>query len=190
MRRVPVLLLPVLLTLPPGLAWGTTFIAKDFDKLVAEAEEIFVGTVIATESRKLPSGAIVTDVTFSSLRVLKGGEGTGETILRVLGGTVGSETLKLAGVPRFELGVTYLVFSKGNGKVIFPVVGGDQGLFQIKRDPTTGDELVFDSYGMVITRPSVREATGGSGFQKDRNMPPVPVLLDAFIQAIKNRIGR
>lgn len=190
MGRVLIPFLWVLLTIPAGLAWGTTFAAKNFDQLVTEAEQVFIGTVTATQSRRLASGAIVTDVTFSSLRVLKGGGALEEIVLQVLGGTVGDETLRMAGVPEFGMGVRYLVFSKGNGTVIFPVVGGDQGLFQVKRDPTTGVDLVFDATGMAITSASVREALGMPGFEKHGLGPPSPVPLEAFSQAIKARLER
>ena len=177
----------LVLTNPAGLVWGDSFIQKNFHQLVVEAEQIFVGTVTASQSRKLPTGAIVTDVTFSSLRVLKGSVAPGDLVLIVLGGSVDGETLKLGGFPEFRLGVTYLIFSKDNGTVIFPVVGGTQGLFQIKRDPTTAEELVFNAHGMPITSPTVTDAISAS--TPGPLHPPSPLTLDAFVQAIKNRLS-
>lgn len=74
---------------------------------------------------RLPTGLIVTDVTFAGIRLLKGSAGR-EIILRFLGGTVGDEVLEVADWPRLDVGQAYLVFTKDNGRSIFPVVGGDQ----------------------------------------------------------------
>ena len=189
MRRVLILMLLALMTIPGGLVRGDSFVHKEFDQLVTEAEQIFVGTVTASQSRKLPTGAIVTDVTFSSLRVLKGSEARGDIVLTVLGGSVEGETLKVGGFPEFRLGVTYLIFSKDNGTAIFPVVGGAQGMFQIKQDPTTGEELVLDAHGMAITSPTVTDAISTSASTPGPLRPPSPVTLDAFVQAIKNRLS-
>jgi hypothetical protein len=179
----------LVLTTPAGLVWGDSFIQKNFHQLVVEAEQIFVGTVTASQSRKLPTGAIVTDVTFSSLRVLKGSEAPGDIVLTVLGGSVDGETLKVGGFPEFRLGVTYLIFSKDNGTAIFPVVGGAQGMFQIKRDPTTGEELVLDAHGMAITSPTVTDAISTSAPTPGLLQRASPVTLDAFVRAIKNRLS-
>ena len=187
MRGVLIWLL--LMTIPAGLVWADSFIQKDFNQLVAEAEQIFVGPVTAAQSRKLPTGVIVTDVTFSKPRVLKGSEIFGDLVLLVLGGSLESETLKLSGFPDFLLGGTYLVFSRGNGTEIFPVVGGTQGLFQVKRDPVTGEDLVFDAYGMPITSPTVANAISTSASSPGPLQPSQAVTLDAFIRAIKNRLS-
>lgn len=189
--RVVSWFLAVLLAMPIAPAFGTSFAPKNFDQLVGEAEEIFVGTVSAATSRKLPTGGIVTDVAFTNLQVLKGNTANTEITLMVLGGTVGEETLVIRGVPKFQMGITYLVFVEGNGKTIFPVVGGDQGMFQIRRDPATGEDRVFNSRGMPITSvtagpdATVSSATTGGGEQM-----PVPVTLGAVLQAIKDRLGR
>jgi hypothetical protein len=183
-------LMSTLLSLTFGVAHGASFVPKDFGQLVAEAEQLFIGTVMETQSRKLPNGGIVTDITFGELRVLKGAAAE-PIMLEVLGGTVGDETLELPGIPIFQVGVRYLVFSKGSGTTIFPVVGGDQGMFQVVRDPATGAEMVLNANGKPITSPSVRQAMAGSvASLQDPQQPPGPVPLDAFIQAISERLKR
>lgn len=183
------MLLSALLAISAGLAWGAAFLPVDFDQLVADAEQIFLGTVTAVQSRKVPNGAIVTDVTFASPQVLKGSD-TGAITLLVLGGTVGEETLALSGVPTFQLGVRYLVFAKENGKAMFPVVGGDQGLFQIQRDAVTGEETVWNAQGMPITSKTVLDALGGPvSPSQDALLSPSPVRLDAIVQATRDRLG-
>ena len=66
-------------------------------------------------------------------------------VLRVVGGTVGRETLEVPDVPRFRPGARYVVFVKGNGRSIFPVVGGSRGLFQVVWDPIRSADVVRDA---------------------------------------------
>lgn len=183
-----ILLVSALTTIPVALAHAHSFVPKNFDQLVAEADQIFVGTGIAAQSRRLPTGAIVTDVTFSNLQVLKGSDVASELVLMVLGGTVEGETLAVAGFPEFKQGVEYLIFSKDNGRAVFPAVGGDQGVFQVQRDPSTGDALVFDAHGAEVTSSTVRDAVNAQVLARgDVRLPP-RLTLDAFVRAITDRL--
>ena len=180
MQRVFTVLMAIFLAVAttPGLA--VSFELKDFAQLVAEADEVFVGTAAVAAPRKRAEGGIVTDVTFTNLQVLKGNAADMAITLMTLGGTVDGETFELQGMPKFQLGVTYLVFSQGNGTTIFPVVGGDQGMFQVKPDAVTGESLVFNSRGMPILSQSVLQAVSLQA--------PSPVPLAVFIQAIRSRL--
>jgi hypothetical protein len=151
----------------PGPASAAVFAIKHFEELVAEAELIFVGTVTGESAQKLPGGAIVTDVSFSASHVLKGTAGPA-VVLRVVGGTVGRETLALPDVPRFRAGGRYIVFVKGNGRSIFPVVGGSRGLFQVVPDATGGADVVRDAGG--------------------RPLADAPVSLAAFLGAVEEEL--
>ena len=142
---------------------------KNFEQLVAEAEQIFVGTVTATPSRRLPSGAIVSDIEFSSVRGFKGRTGRVVSLL-VLGGTVDDESQRVPGLPRFEPGAIYVVFVRGNGRSVFPVVGGPHGVFQVRRDEITEELLVFDAEGRPIA---------------DVRLP-----LSILVQAIRDELAR
>ena len=164
------LVLAALLALAVARADAASFAPKQFEHLVREAEQIVVGTVSAVPARRLPAGAIVTDVEFGAARVLKGAAPPSGLSLLVLGGTLGGETEQLDGVPVFRAGVTYLVFIRGNGRVVFPVVGGAAGLFQVRREPRSGEELVFDAEG--------------------RPLADVDVPLAAFLEAITDELAR
>ena len=149
-RRLPVVL-AALLALAATRADAATFAPKQFEHLVREAEQIVVATVTAVPARRLPAGAIVTDVELAASRVLKGAVSASRLSLLVLGGTLGGETERLDGVPVLHPGVTYLLFVRGNGGVVFPVVGGTAGVFQVTRDPRTGEDLVLDAEGRPLT---------------------------------------
>lgn len=180
MRRIFTLVMAVFLAVSamPGLA--ASFEPKKFDQLVAEADEIFIGTATAAVPRKLAAGGIVTDVTFTNLQVLKGNTANTAITLMTMGGTVGGETFEIRGMPKFQIEIIYLVFAQGNGTTIFPVVGGDQGMFQIKPDAVTGASLVFNSRGMPIVSPSVLQAVSLQA--------PSSVPLAVFLQAVRSRL--
>jgi hypothetical protein len=173
-----------------GESSGASFVPKDFDQLVAEADEIFVGAVTRLEARKAAAGPILTDVTFAEREVLKGPAGPADFVLVVLGGTVGGETLAVAGFPRFEVGMTYLVFVKGNGSTVFPVLGGPQGLFQVWRDPASGGRMVLDAQGLPVRSPSVLRAVLSPARSQAAPLAPAPpIALDALLGAIRARLG-
>jgi len=149
-RSIPVLLSTAFL-LVHGIIPSSahTFRDKNFDALVMEADQILVGTVASAVGRKLPNGAIVTDIALSGVETMKG-PAVSETVLTVLGGTVGEETLELTGLPTFELTARYLIFLKDDGRAIFPVVGGDHGLFHVEKDHASGEDIVLDAYGRPL----------------------------------------
>lgn len=136
------------LILPPAVP-AATFVVKNFEALVAEAEQIVVGTATGATAQKLGGGTIVTDVTLVTSHVLKG-PAAAVVILRVVGGTVGDETMEVAGVPQLQPGRRYIVFVKGNGRAMFPVVGGSHGLFRVVRDPALDTDVVLNAHGMPL----------------------------------------
>lgn len=180
MQRAYKLFLAIFLAVSAMPGWAVSFEPKNFDQLVAEADEIFIGTAATAASRKRVEGGIATDVTFSNLQVVKGNAANTAITLMTMGGTVGTETFEIRGLPRFQIGTTYLVFSQGNGTTIFPVVGGDQGIFQVKPDAVNGASLVFNSWGMPIVNQSVLQAVS--------LQVPSPVPLATFLQAVHNRM--
>src|SRR5687767_10341990 len=92
--RVAVLLL---VSLPTA---ATTIIRGTFADVVAEAEIAFEGVVVDVRSRELPSGIIVTDVTFNVVRGIKGNP-TARVTLTFAGGTVGGRTVEVSDMPKF-----------------------------------------------------------------------------------------
>jgi len=151
----------------PGVSRAHSFVEKSFDQLVAEAEDVFIGTVTGAVASRLPSGLIVTDVALAVREVVKGDYARAAVPVRVVGGTVGNETLSAAGFPEFTPGATYLLFAKGNGAVVLPFVGGPQGVFKVTRDPATQQERVTGVEELGDT-----------------------VSLEEFLDAIRARLGR
>lgn len=143
-------LLPLILT---GLALtrvsATTVVAPTFDQLVKQAELIFQGTV--TDSRSVWEGEggqrhIETYVTFQIEDSMKGDAGASYTI-KMLGGTVGDETMEVTDTPHFKVGDREILFVEHNYDQFVPLVGIDHGRFHVQKDEQTGRDVVVNNEG-------------------------------------------
>ncbi len=129
-----------------------TVIARDFDQLVARADTVFKGTVTAKQSEWTGEGAnrhIVTFVTFQVEETYKGSPASTQT-LRILGGTVGDDTLQVPEMPQFTVGQKAVLFVVNNGKQFCPLVGIAQGRFHVRNDAASGRERVFTDDGSPV----------------------------------------
>lgn len=189
MKKALLALLILVLPLLHGQARAATFAEKNLTQLVTEAEKIFVGTASSLQSRKLPNGAIVTDIGFSDLQVIKGDSQGADIVLLVLGGEVDGVRLEIPGLPQFQRGTRYLVFSRGNGKDMFPVVGGPAGLFQIMAGPAGGSSIALTSSGMPLARGIAAEVLDSVSLTA-QVAAQSPVTLEYFLAAIRTRLGR
>src|SRR3984893_18899179 len=95
---------------------GTTVIPPTFEQLVKQAELIFQGTV--TDARSVWEGEggqrhIETYVTFNVEDSVKGQPGSSYTI-RMLGGTVGDQTMEVTDTPKFKVGDREILFVEHN----------------------------------------------------------------------------
>jgi hypothetical protein len=123
---------------------STTVTAPTFDELVRRSELVIVGRVVATRSAWVDSRSgrsIVTDVTVSIEQTLKGPT-YAERSLEFLGGTVGEDTLRVDGMPEFQVGERAVLFLNEAGRPASPVVGFMYGWFRIVQDPATGVDMI------------------------------------------------
>jgi hypothetical protein len=131
---------------------ATTVIPPTFDQLVKQAELIFQGTV--TDARSVWEGEggqrhIETYVTFRVDDNVKGDAGASYTI-RMLGGTVGDQTMEVSDAPKFKVGDRDILFVEHNYDQFVPLVGIDHGRFHVQHDDTTGRDIVVNGEGEPI----------------------------------------
>jgi len=146
-------LLPLALT---GIALArvtaTTVIPPTFEQLVQQAELIFQGTVSDVRSVWEGEGAqrhIDTYVTFQIADSVKGNPGASYTI-RILGGTVGDETMEVTDTPKFKVGDSDILFVEHNNDQFVPLVGINNGRFHIQPDEETGRDIVVNGEGEPV----------------------------------------
>src|SRR6266699_250758 len=134
------------------VALATTVIPPSFDDLVGRAEMIFQGTVTDVRSEWTGEGAqrhIMSYVTVKVEEAIKGNPGANVT-LRMLGGTVGAETMQVADAPKFKVGNRDILFVENNGTQFIPLVGIMHGRFRVKKDET-GRDAVFTNEGSPLS---------------------------------------
>jgi hypothetical protein len=125
-------------------ARATTVIPPTFDQLVSDAEVIIQGTVTDVQSQFVGEGAqrhIFTYVTVKVEDAIKGNPGSTYTF-RMLGGTVGDQTLEVSDAPKFKVGDHDILFVEHNGSQFIPLVGIQHGRFHVQKNSTGRDTLV------------------------------------------------
>jgi hypothetical protein len=131
---------------------ATTVIPPTFDQLVQQAEFIFQGTVTDVKSVFEGEGGqrhIETYVTFQVQDSVKGENGNSYTI-RMLGGTVGDETMLVTDAPKFKVGDRDILFVEHNYDQFVPLVGIGHGRFHIQRDEESGHDIVINDEGEPV----------------------------------------
>jgi hypothetical protein len=131
---------------------ATSVIPPTFDQLVEQAELIFQGTVTDVRSVWEGEGAqrhIDTYVTFQTQDSVKGNIDASYTI-RLLGGTVGDETMEVTDAPKFKVGDRDILFVEHNNEQFVPLVGINHGRFHVQRDEQTGRDVVLNGEGEPV----------------------------------------
>ena len=126
---------------------ATTVIPPTFDELVNEAELIFQGAVTDVRSQWVGEGTerrIVSDVTFQVEEALKGAPGESYTI-RMLGGTVDGQTLRVSDAPTFKVGDRDILFVENNGRQFIPLVGIMHGRFHVQQEQDGKESVARDN---------------------------------------------
>ena len=112
-------------------------------EVVRAAESITTARVLAVEPIwDAERGMPFTEVSYTIADVLKGPLAIDQALsLRCLGGPAPNGlTLRVSGMPRFEVGDVAMLFSALNGsEMICPLVGWQQGVYRIRADGTVTD---------------------------------------------------
>jgi len=95
---------------------------------------IFLGTVIDRSTSAGPEGKMAwTDYEVSVSDHLKGRDPGTRTTVSFAGGTVGELSVGIAGVPRLDVGGTYVFFIQEGTRRPTATIGWGQGLFRVER---------------------------------------------------------
>lgn len=126
---------------------ATTVLTMNFEELVRGADGVVLGTVEAIRAVRDRQGNNNTFVTLGELKVLTGRYEGERLVLQFEGGMIGTEVVEIVGSPQFLEQERVILFIRGNGEEIVPILGWDQGVFRIVRDPITGAEGISDAMG-------------------------------------------
>jgi hypothetical protein len=119
---------------------GTTLEKMPVERM-ADLARVIVRAICVSNSTGWDAGEIWTFTTFEVAEMWKG-LATERVTVRLLGGTVGSLTSTVSGVPRFRTGEEVILFLEPAARGDFTVVSWQQGTFRIGSDPRGGAEIV------------------------------------------------
>lgn len=153
-----------LLLLVFSSASATTILGMDIDKVAADAEFVFEGAVINSETRQASSGIISTYVTFQINDIIKG-DYAGESVeLKFMGGAFNGQIVEVSGmrIPEMNEQGVYFVESMSRD-LINPLIGWSQGHFIItddngtRRVSTAGNQPVLEVQAVAAIPSSIKK---------------------------------
>src|SRR5437667_8285086 len=162
-----------------------TSIPPSFDELVNLAQVIFQGVVTDVRSQWVGEGAqrsIVSYVTFKVEDAMKGNPGSTYT-MRMLGGTVGDQTMEVTDSPKFKVGNRDVLFVENNGSQFVPLVGIMHGRFRVEREQASGREVVTTNEGEPLSNVSQL------GKNKQAASAGATLSIDEFKAAIHTKLA-
>lgn len=193
MRHIKIIVLALSLIAFPKIAFSITVKPKSFDDLIIESDEVIQGRVSKIESRRGEgqfSRHIFTYVHFENIEQIKSDDSAVKNsyTLRISGGQVGNRVQYFPGVPQFKLGHEYVIFVRGNGKELFPLVGVHQGMYEVISE---GEERIIKSLGEstpILRTVSERRALGQSKTNEGhRSSFSTRVTVSDFKAQIRNK---
>lgn len=160
--------------------------ALDLDELVGQADQIFLGKVVFSESFQRPNGTIGT---LHRIEVEQDVRGTApderEVMVETLGGRLGELGMRVEGEPSFSLGERVVVFVRGDGSYqAFRPVGMGQGVMRVRKEQGV-DRVRQTRTGMLLMR---RNAQGS--LQKSQGALPGEERLDTFLSRVRGIVNR
>lgn len=152
-----------LLTLPTASA--STILGMDIDKVVADAEFVFEGAVINSETRRNNSNGIIsTYVTFQINDIIKGDYSGDSLELKFMGGEFNGEIVEVSGMRIPELAEQGIYFVESMSRdLINPLIGWSQGHFIINDDngtrrvSTAGNQPVLEVQAVSSIPSSIKK---------------------------------
>ena len=186
MKKLPCPFLLLTALMAASALHGTTVIPPTFDELVNRAQVIFQGVVTDVRSQWVGEGAqrsIVSYVTFKVEAAMKGNPGNTYT-MRMLGGTVGDQTMEVTDSPKFKVGNRDILFVENNGSQFVPLVGIMHGRFRVEREQASGREVVMTNEGEPLSNVSQL------GKNRQAASAGTALSIDEFKSAIHTKLTR
>ena len=130
---------------------ANTTIPMTLRDLVRASDEIFAGTVSSVKTTKNRHAGLVSMIRFENVRYLKTRRRRTQAVLTIQGGRVGNSETFLMGIPRFQRGQRYVLFTDSlmgsPADSYVPFIGLDQGIFLVN-----GQRQVMDSSGRPLLK--------------------------------------
>lgn len=154
-----------LLLLVFSSASATTILGMDIDKVAADAEFVFEGAVINSETRQdSNSGIISTYVTLQINDIIKGDYAGNAVELKFMGGVFNGQIVEVSGMRIPEMNEQGIYFVESMSRdLINPLIGWSQGHFIItddngtRRVSTAGSQPVLEVQAVASIPSSIKK---------------------------------
>ncbi len=124
--------------------WTTIVVKLELPELVEQSDTIIQGQVQQVDSRWDDQNKLIfTDVWIRVHDALKGAPQKNLTV-RHLGGTVGTTTMSVSGMPAYRSGEDVILFLKRNPETTYHLVGMAQGRYEISSEFAVVSALGID----------------------------------------------
>jgi hypothetical protein len=116
-----------------------------------------------------------------------------DVVLEILGGRVGNERMAVEGAPNFKVGDEDILFVRGNGHTIVPLVGMMHGRYPIMREAATGRKYMARENRVPladtaeISQPIVK--TDAATVKEPAKAASLAMTPEEFIQRIKSAVN-
>ena len=184
-------------------ASATTILGMDIDKVAADAEFVFEGSVIHSETRQdSSSGIISTYVTFQINDIIKGDYSGDSVELKFMGGVFNGQIVQVSGmrIPEMTEQGIYFVESMSRD-LINPLIGWSQGHFIINDDngtrrvSTAGNQPVLEVQAVSSIPSSIKKplsvAEGNTDVAAGVMTEASPIMIERAltVEEFKSRIS-
>ena len=182
---------------------ATTILGMDIDRVVADAEFVFEGAVINSETRQdSNSGIISTYVTFQINDVIKGDYSGDSVELKFMGGVFNGQIVEVSGMRIPEMNEQGIYFVESMSRdLINPLIGWSQGHFIIhddngtRRISTAGDQPVLEVQAVSSIPRSIKKplstVEGNSDIAAGVMTESSPIMIERAltVEEFKSRIS-
>jgi hypothetical protein len=144
-----------------GPTINSTTLARMSVAQITQAAQLIVRARCAAQSTEWDSGEIWTLTSFAVEETWKGNRGVNSNsylTVRLLGGSVGSLTSTVSGVPRFTPGEEVILFLEPSSRGDYSIVSWVQGTFRLRHNVHTGQQIATqDTASFDTFEPKTRQ---------------------------------
>jgi hypothetical protein len=181
-RFCRLLLLAAIFAVP---ASGTTLMQMSLAKM-SEAAPLIVRARCVENAAAWNSGEIWTFTAFAVQQTWKG-SAPPQIAVRLLGGSLGTLSSRVSGIPRFRPGEEVVLFLEPTPFGDYSVLAWQQGTFRIQRDSLTGEENVTQDTSAFATFDPVTRRFRVLGI-RHRSVAELRSEINAAIQSVRSQL--
>jgi hypothetical protein len=165
-RRLLTVVAILLLIATTGIsqAAATTLLRMSLSQ-IARAAKVIVRARCVSNATLWDNGEIWTHTTFDVEESWTSPPRSRQIAVRLLGGSLGSITSHVSGIPRFQPGEDTVLFLEASPNGDFAIVSWQQGTFRIRPNAAIGTEIVVQDTASVLTYDPVSRRFEAAGIR-------------------------